>query len=119
MRIASLKKAALAGLSALALSAGTAFAATAPVPDKGDTAWMLVSTVLVLLMIVPGLALFYGGLVRTKNMLSVLMQCTLIGAMVMVIWVVYGWSFGRQMTNFWGMPVTGIRRSVTMMLMNV
>ena len=48
--------------------------APAPVPNKGDTAWMLIATVLVLLMTVPGLALFYGGLVRTKNMLSVLMQ---------------------------------------------
>jgi len=47
---------------------------TAPVPDKGDVAWMMVSTILVILMVVPGLALFYGGLVRSQNMLSVLMQ---------------------------------------------
>ena len=56
-----------------------------PVMDKGDVSWMMVSTILVLFMILPGLALFYGGLVRTKNMLSVLMQCTLITALVIVI----------------------------------
>ena len=60
----------------VALCAGAAFADDAPVQhvDKGDTAWMLVSSALVLMMSIPGLALFYGGLVRTKNMLSVLMQ---------------------------------------------
>src|SRR3546814_9002463 len=65
-------------LAALAFAATPAWAqdaaaaaAAAPVPNKGDTAWMMVSTILVLMMIVPGLALFYGGLVRTKNMLSV------------------------------------------------
>ncbi|TAK11435.1 MAG: ammonia channel protein, partial [Rhizorhabdus sp.] len=70
------------GLGGLAVSALTAMpawaqeaaAAAAPTPDKGDTAWMMVSTVLVLAMILPGLALFYGGLVRTKNMLSVMTQ---------------------------------------------
>jgi Amt family ammonium transporter len=61
--------------------------------DKGDVAWMMISTILVLFMIIPGLSLFYGGLVRSKNMLSVLMQCTIISALVMVIWVVYGYSF--------------------------
>ncbi len=55
-----------------------------PVMDKGDVAWMMTATLLVLFMLIPGLALFYGGLVRTKNMLSVLMQCTVIAAMVMV-----------------------------------
>ena len=61
--------------------------------DKGDTAWMLTSsTVLVLFMILPGLALFYGGLVRAKNMLSVLMQCFVIACVMMIIWVVYGYS---------------------------
>ena len=60
--------------------------------DKGDTTWMLVSTVLVLLMTIPGLALFYGGLVRAKNMLSVLMQVFTICAVVMIIWVTYGYS---------------------------
>ncbi|PHP68511.1 ammonia channel protein [Zhengella mangrovi] len=78
--------------------------AAAPVMDKGDTAWMMVSTLLVLFMILPGLALFYGGLVRAKNMLSVLMQCTLITALVMVVWVVYGYSFafGGGTSPFWG-----------------
>jgi len=75
-----------------------------PVMDKGDVAWMLVSSLLVLFMILPGLALFYGGLVRTKNMLSVLMQTTMITAMVMVIWVVYGYSFafGGGTSPYWG-----------------
>lgn len=60
--------------------------------DKGDVAWMSISTVLVLLMTVPGLALFYGGLVRTKNMLSVLTQVFMIVCLVAVIWVTYGYS---------------------------
>jgi Amt family ammonium transporter len=72
-------------------SAIPALAAT-PVPNKGDTAFMFVATVLVLLMTIPGLALFYGGLVRTKNMLSLLMQVFAIVAMVSIIWVVYGYS---------------------------
>ncbi|HWB44935.1 MAG TPA: ammonium transporter [Hyphomicrobiaceae bacterium] len=65
---------------------------TPPVPNKGDTAWMLSATVLVLLMTVPGLALFYGGLVRTKNMLSILMQVFYCVCIVSVIWVLYGYS---------------------------
>jgi len=60
--------------------------------NSGDTAWMLTSTVLVLFMILPGLALFYGGLVRAKNMLSVLMQCLVVSSVIMIIWVVYGYS---------------------------
>ncbi|ROH86977.1 ammonium transporter [Pseudomethylobacillus aquaticus] len=63
-----------------------------PTLDAGNTAWMIVATVLVLAMIIPGLALFYGGLVRTKNMLSVLMQVFVTCALVSVIWVVYGYS---------------------------
>jgi len=75
-----------------------------PVMDKGDVAWMMISSVLVLFMTLPGLALFYGGLVRSKNMLSILMQTTLIAAMVMVLWVVYGYSvtFGGGTGAFWG-----------------
>lgn len=64
----------------------------APVPNKGDTAWLLISTVLVLMMSIPGLALFYGGLVRTKNMLSVLTQVFMIVSLVAIIWVTYGYS---------------------------
>ncbi|MBD9389492.1 ammonium transporter [Rhizobium sp. CG4] len=67
-------------------------AAAAPTIDSGDTAWMLTSTVLVLFMILPGLALFYGGLVRSKNMLSVLMQCLVVSAAIMIVWVFYGYS---------------------------
>ncbi|MCZ7470785.1 ammonium transporter [Agrobacterium sp. O3.4] len=68
-------------------------AAAAPIPEKADTAFMYVATILVLFMIIPGLALFYGGLVRTKNMLSVLMQCTVVAAVMMLVWVIYGYSF--------------------------
>ncbi len=67
-------------------------AAPAPVPNKGDTAWMIVATVLVILMTLPGLALFYGGLVRSKNMLSVLMQVFVVSALIYVLWVLYGYS---------------------------
>ena len=76
----------------LAVGAGAAFGADAPVPNKGDTSWMIVATVLVSLMTIPGLALFYGGLVRTKNMLSVLMQVFTVFCLCMVLWVVYGYS---------------------------
>ncbi len=67
-------------------------AAPALVPNKGDTAWMMVSTLLVILMTVPGLALFYGGLVRSKNMLSVLMQVMVTFSMIVVLWFIYGYS---------------------------
>ncbi|HSQ08738.1 MAG TPA: ammonia channel protein, partial [Chromatiaceae bacterium] len=67
-------------------------AAPAPTLDAGNTAWMLTSTALVLFMTIPGLALFYGGLVRSKNVLSVLMQCFAITAMVTVLWSLYGYS---------------------------
>ncbi|MEQ1614211.1 MAG: ammonia channel protein, partial [Hyphomicrobiaceae bacterium] len=84
--------AALTGLG-FALSCGAAFAAdAAPVPNKGDTAFMIIASVLVLLMTIPGLALFYGGLVRSKNMLSVLMQVFATVCLVSVIWVLYGYS---------------------------
>ncbi|WP_435257616.1 ammonium transporter [Thioclava sp. FR2] len=76
----------------------------APIVEKGDVAWMMTATLLVLFMIVPGLALFYGGLVRTKNMLSVLMQTTVISAVAMIIWIVYGYSmaFGGGTSPYWG-----------------
>ena len=60
--------------------------------DTGDTSWILTSTALVLFMTLPGLALFYGGLVRAKNVLSILMQCFAIACVVTIIWVVYGYS---------------------------
>jgi Amt family ammonium transporter len=82
----------LAPALAIAQDAVPAVAEAAPTLDSGDTAWMLVSTVLVLFMILPGLALFYGGLVRSKNMLSVLMQCLVVSSVVMIIWVTYGYS---------------------------
>ncbi|HSN20789.1 MAG TPA: ammonium transporter [Usitatibacter sp.] len=67
-------------------------AAPAPTPNKGDTAWMLVSTALVLMMSVPALALFYGGMVRSKNMLSMLMQVFVVFSLVTVLWCIYGYS---------------------------
>ena len=70
-----------------------------PAPDKGDTAWMLTSTALVLLMAVPALALFYGGLVRTKNMLSVLMQVFVGFSLIVVLWCVYGYSLAFTAGN--------------------
>jgi len=69
-----------------------AAAAPAPVPNKGDTSWMFVSTLLVIMMAIPGLALFYGGLVRSKNMLSVLMQVFVTFSLITVLWFVYGYS---------------------------
>ena len=92
MTFSRLAKTALVSATALTLGAVAAYAGDAPVPNKGDTAWMLISTALVLMMSVPGLALFYGGLVRTKNMLSVLAQVFAIVAIVAIIWVTYGYS---------------------------
>jgi ammonium transporter, Amt family len=89
-----------AAATVLALAApAMAMAADAPVPDKGDNAWMLVSTLLVILMTVPGLALFYGGLVRTKNMLSVLMQVMVGFSLIVVLWCIYGYSLAFSEGN--------------------
>ncbi|MET0208239.1 MAG: ammonium transporter [Burkholderiaceae bacterium] len=78
--------------SAPAEAASDAAAAPAPVPNKGDTAWMMVCTLLVIMMTIPGLALFYGGLVRSKNMLSVLMQVMVTFSLIVVLWALYGYS---------------------------
>jgi ammonium transporter, Amt family len=83
--------AAAASAPADAASAPAA-AASAPVANKGDTAWMIVATLLVIMMTVPGLALFYGGLVRSKNMLSVLMQVMVTFSLIVVLWAIYGYS---------------------------
>ncbi len=80
---------ALAALGALALALP---AYAAPVVNKGDTAWMIVATLLVVMMSIPGLALFYGGLVRAKNMLSVLLQVFMIFSVIIVLWCLYGYS---------------------------
>ncbi len=93
--------------TALAQNAAPAAApAAALVPNKGDTAWMLVSSALVLMMSIPGLALFYGGLVRTKNMASILTQVFAIVSMVGVVWTLYGYSLafsdGGSMTPWIG-----------------
>ncbi|MEY2874265.1 MAG: ammonium transporter, partial [Pseudomonadota bacterium] len=78
--------------AAVATAASDAAAAPAPKIDKGDSAWMMLSTLLVILMTLPGLALFYGGLVRSKNMLSVLMQVMVTFSLIVVLWFVYGYS---------------------------
>ncbi len=88
-RKASSFAALIAGLLAPAIS----LAQDAPTPDKGDVSWMMVSTLLVVLMTIPGLALFYGGLVRSKNILSVLMQVMVGFSLIIVLWCIYGYSF--------------------------
>jgi ammonium transporter, Amt family len=86
----------IAGLGALLslVMPGLALAeeTAAPVLNSGDTAWMLTSTALVLFMTIPGLALFYGGMVRSKNVLSVMMQCFAITGLISILWVIYGYS---------------------------
>ena len=88
-----------------ALAPVVAMAADAPpTPDKGDTSWMMTSTVLVILMTIPGLALFYGGMVRSKNMLSVLMQVFVTFSLMVLLWAIYGYSiaFTQGSTPFFG-----------------
>jgi Amt family ammonium transporter len=88
---------------AAAAAAAPAAAAPAPQPNKGDTAWMLVSTALVLMMSVPALALFYGGMVRSKNMLSMLMQVFVVFSLIVVLWCIYGYSLAfTEGNSFFG-----------------
>ena len=82
-----------------AAPAAPAAAAPAPTPNKGDTSFIMIATVLVIMMSIPGLALFYGGLVRSKNMLSVLMQVFSIFALITVLWAVYGYSLAFTQGN--------------------
>jgi Amt family ammonium transporter len=96
----------IAGAAISASLAFPAFAANDPTPNPGDTAWLLTSSLLVLMMSIPGLALFYGGLVRAKNMLSILSQTFAIVALVGVIYTVYGYSLafgdGGSLSNYIG-----------------
>ncbi len=85
-------EAAAPAVEAVTAEPAPAEAAPAPVPDKGDTTWMMLSTLLVILMILPGVALFYGGLVRAKNMLSVLTQVMAVFCLIAILWAVYGYS---------------------------
>jgi Amt family ammonium transporter len=86
-----------------AAAAAPAAAAPAPVANKGDTSWMLTTTAFVILMTLPGLGLFYGGLVRSKNMLSVLMQCFMIFSIIYILWFVYGYSMAfTEGNSFFG-----------------
>jgi ammonium transporter, Amt family len=88
-----------ASLAALPAIAGAEEAA--PTPDKGDTAFMMVCTLLVIMMAVPGLALFYGGMVRAKNVLSVFMQVFVVFSLLTVLWVVYGYSLAFNGPGTW------------------
>ncbi|MBC7506625.1 MAG: ammonium transporter, partial [Sandarakinorhabdus sp.] len=97
--VAAAAPAAADAVAAVAPVVAGAAAVAAPVADKGDTAWMLSATALVFLMTIPGLALFYGGLVRSKNMLSVLTQVFMICAIVCLIWVTYGYSLAFTSGN--------------------
>jgi len=90
--VAAEAKAAAPAAAPAAAAPAAAEAAPAPVPNKGDTAWMTIATVLVILMTIPGLALFYGGLVRSKNMLSILMQVFVVTSLIYVLWVLYGYT---------------------------
>jgi len=92
-----------AAAPAAAGAAAPAAAAPVEVPNKGDTAWMLTTTAFVMLMTLPGLGLFYGGLVRTKNMLSVLMQCFMIFSLIYILWFAYGYSIAfTEGNSFFG-----------------
>jgi len=100
-----MKKMSASLITALLLlsQAGLALADAAPVPNKGDTAWVIVSTILVTLMVIPGLALFYGGMVRSKNMLSILMQVFVIFSLTSILWALYGYSVAfTEGTPFFG-----------------
>ena len=90
--VASAAATAPAAASAAEAASAPAAAASAPVINKGDTAWMIVATAFVIMMSIPGLALFYGGLVRSKNMLSVLMQVMVTFSMIVILWCIYGYS---------------------------
>ncbi|MDB5707046.1 MAG: ammonia channel protein [Sphingomonas bacterium] len=108
--IAGLGAALFAALPAWAQAAPAAAAPFVPTPamvNKGDTSWMLTSSVLVLMMSVPGLALFYGGLVRTKNMLSVLMQVLMIVCIASLVWVCWGYSMAFTGGSGWTAPFVG------------
>ena len=89
-------------LAAIATAQAAPVAATVDVVDTGDTAWLLTSSALVMMMTLPGLALFYGGLVRAKNFLSVMIQCGAIAAVASLLWVVAGYTlaFG-EVSNGW------------------
>ena len=101
MRIAPkyVKSLVMTGTAVLAALGPTMACAATPVPDKGDMAWMMTCTALVLLMSVPALGLFYGGLVRTKNMLSVLMQVFVGFSLITVLWCIYGYSLAFTSGN--------------------
>jgi len=102
-RIGSHTRIVLFSILLVVLFPGLGFAEEVPTLNSGDTAWMLTATALVLFMTIPGLSLFYAGMVRSKNVLSVLMQCFAITSLMTVLWVLYGYSiaFGGE-GEYWG-----------------
>ena len=104
--LAAVAASGVADAAAPAASAVASAPAVTPTADKGDTTWMMISTILVIMMTIPGLALYYGGLVRAKNMLSVLMQIFTIFSVISLLWVIYGYSMaftpGGSMNSFFG-----------------
>ncbi|TAG27480.1 MAG: ammonium transporter [Burkholderiales bacterium] len=106
-------EAAAAPAAVTAAAPAAAPAAPAPTANKGDTAWMTIATALVIFMTIPGLALFYGGLVRSKNMLSVLMQVFVVSSLIYVLWVIYGYTLtfggdGKFFGNFSKLFLSGV-----------
>src|ERR1035437_5930824 len=97
----------LSALSISAISAQTQTPIVAPTVNAGDTSWMIVATAFVLLMTIPGLALFYGGLVRRKNVLNVFMQCFIIVAAITIEWIVCGYSLSFGSTKGFLAPYIG------------
>ena len=117
MRLEKLKKAGLAalgGLATLAITAGGAYAATKDPLNSGDTAWMITSSALVLMMTIPGLGLFYGGMVRKKNVLATLAQSFGATALITVLWMVIGYSLAfTPNADAGGQPTTSKRQRTT------
>ncbi len=109
---------ALAPLAVALLAATPAMAQDAPTIDTGDTAWMMTSTAIVLMMTIPGLALFYAGMVRKKNVLPTMMQSFTIAALVTIVWMVAGYSLAFGDGNPWigdlsKLFLSGMRRTGT------
>ena len=100
--------AAPAAAAGAAPAAAPAAAAPAPTANKGDTAWMMTSTLLVIMMSIPGLALFYGGLVRSKNMLSILLQVFMIFSVIIVLWCIFGYSLAFTEGNVFTCNLVGL-----------
>src|SRR6266481_8913157 len=108
-----------ASWSLAALAQAPAPAAAAPKLDSGDTAWMLTSTALVLMMTIPGLALYYGGMVRKKNVLATVMQSFAVACLVTVLWTIIGYSLAfTEGKPYWGNVLGGYIGGLTQIMLN-